>query len=200
MEQFRYERLVVGYHGCDRTVRDRVLFSGKELLESDNDYDWLGRGIYFWEYGRERAEEWAVSRKALGKLNEPSVIGALMYLGNCFDLLDVRFTRYLGEAYKVLVKSVEDSGKNLPKNSQSRPDDPDFLLRRGDCTMMNWSVDRYEFHVADTVPYRARLVSGGRGGVSGISHQKEESHPNCGPGYRLHPRLLPSTVSHEHHL
>lgn len=25
MEQFRYERLVIGYHGCDRDVRDQVL-------------------------------------------------------------------------------------------------------------------------------------------------------------------------------
>jgi hypothetical protein len=41
---------VLGYHGCDKSVANKV-FGGKSLLvASANDDDWLGHGIYFWEH------------------------------------------------------------------------------------------------------------------------------------------------------
>lgn len=39
---------VLGYHGCDQSVADQVL-AGNPFRKSDNDYDWLGPGTYFWE-------------------------------------------------------------------------------------------------------------------------------------------------------
>jgi hypothetical protein len=39
---------VLGYHGCDKKVGERVL-AGERLKPSENEYDWLGHGIYFWE-------------------------------------------------------------------------------------------------------------------------------------------------------
>jgi len=42
--------LVLGFHGCDRSIRDKVVsIEGGQLIPSMNDYDWLGNGIYFWE-------------------------------------------------------------------------------------------------------------------------------------------------------
>lgn len=38
--------IVVGFHGCDRSVADVVLKQGGELERSRNAYDWLGHGIY----------------------------------------------------------------------------------------------------------------------------------------------------------
>ena len=52
MEESLYSRrsnLVVGFHGCDKSVVDAVIAGQTELLASKNDYDWLGNGIYFWE-------------------------------------------------------------------------------------------------------------------------------------------------------
>jgi len=46
-----YARFVVGYHGCDEQLSHDVLLGKKGMEESTNDYDWLGRGIYFWEQG-----------------------------------------------------------------------------------------------------------------------------------------------------
>jgi hypothetical protein len=40
---------VLGYHGCDREVGEAVLAGETELLPSENDWDWLGTGIYFCE-------------------------------------------------------------------------------------------------------------------------------------------------------
>lgn len=32
----------------------------------------------------------------------------------------------------------------LPKNAALHPTDPDFLLRRADCAVTNWTIKRYE--------------------------------------------------------
>lgn len=51
---------VLGFHGCDREVAEKILGSGKEhLKKSENDYDWLGHGVYFWENNPERALQYA---------------------------------------------------------------------------------------------------------------------------------------------
>jgi hypothetical protein len=39
---------VLAYHGCDLAVGERLL-DGDAFKPSNNDYDWLGPGIYFWE-------------------------------------------------------------------------------------------------------------------------------------------------------
>lgn len=36
--------LVIGFHGCDKSVAEKVLAGEEELLASTNDYDWLGNG------------------------------------------------------------------------------------------------------------------------------------------------------------
>ena len=56
MDESLYSRranLVIGFHGCDRSVVEKVI--------STNDYDWLGSGICFWENNEERAWQWAVT-------------------------------------------------------------------------------------------------------------------------------------------
>jgi hypothetical protein len=51
---------VLGFHGCDKSVADRIIPSNKlHLQKSKNDYDWLGNGIYFWENDPVRALEYA---------------------------------------------------------------------------------------------------------------------------------------------
>ena len=39
--------LVLGFHGADKLVVDKVISGQEELLGSENEYDWLGNGIYF---------------------------------------------------------------------------------------------------------------------------------------------------------
>jgi hypothetical protein len=56
--------LVLGFHGCDSTVFERVLYGHEDLEISHNSYDWLGSGIYFWENSFQRAYDWAVEKKA----------------------------------------------------------------------------------------------------------------------------------------
>lgn len=55
----RLPSIVIGFHGCDASVRDGVLTGELDLQPSRNSHDWLGAGVYFWEQNYARAEEWA---------------------------------------------------------------------------------------------------------------------------------------------
>lgn len=39
--------LVIGFHGCTKKVFDAVVLRGDQMKSSNNEYDWLGNGIYF---------------------------------------------------------------------------------------------------------------------------------------------------------
>ncbi|SPF51914.1 hypothetical protein SBA4_4770009 [Candidatus Sulfopaludibacter sp. SbA4] len=49
---------VLGYHGCDRSIGERLL-KGNPFRPSSNEYDWLGPGIYFWEANPQRGLDFA---------------------------------------------------------------------------------------------------------------------------------------------
>lgn len=59
----RYHRQIVAYHGCLADRFEDALLRGIHPPQSDEDYDWLGRGIYFWEHGPFRALDWAGERR-----------------------------------------------------------------------------------------------------------------------------------------
>jgi hypothetical protein len=65
--ELSYQRTVIAYHGCDESVVTGVLLHGQRVTASANDYDWLGRGVYFWEHGPRRALEWAQWRARVFK-------------------------------------------------------------------------------------------------------------------------------------
>ncbi len=50
--------LIIGFHGCDASVRDKLLNDPDEIIISREPYDWLGHGMYFWENNFERALQW----------------------------------------------------------------------------------------------------------------------------------------------
>ena len=133
MPFLEYQRLIIAYHGCDQAVADAALRGG-ELKKSDNDYDWLGTGIYFWEHGPARALERAEFMARRKKVKTPAVIGALIQLGHCFDLLDVRLTENLRLLYPEFEKAMAANGKPRPVNDSTRK------LHRLDCAFLNWAI------------------------------------------------------------
>ncbi len=133
-----HERLVVGYHGCERATARRVLLGEEELTPSSNDYDWLGAGIYFWEHGLARAQQFAEEKRERGELEDPVVIGAYVQLGRCLDLTDTWATR-LARNYDDLSGTLAAAGKLLPVN-HSPGATGERLLRRLDCAVINWCV------------------------------------------------------------
>ena len=89
MADLRYQRTVIGYHGCDEAVAADVLAGRMGLKLSTNLYDWLGGGIYFWEHGPQRACEWATEHARLSgtKIETPSVLGAKINLRDLFGFV-----------------------------------------------------------------------------------------------------------------
>ena len=140
VNQSAYQRFVFGYHGCDASVADHAILSGKHLVPSENDYDWLGEGIYFWEHGPERAMEWAQEKQRRGEINQPAVVGALIHLGNCFDLLDIRSTSILAGAFEILRNVLLARGQQIPENSGGL----DQWRRKRDCAVLNFLLENLE--------------------------------------------------------
>ncbi len=131
-------RTVFAYHGCDVAAAERVLL-GEKFKRSENSYDWLGAGIYFWEYGPNRAFRWAENQKRRGKIKHPAVVGAIIALDRCFDLLDTKFTADLGSAFEVWRSTLDEQGTQLPENTG-----PEKRLRRRDCALINWYLGELE--------------------------------------------------------
>ena len=142
-----YQRLVVGYHGCDRRVAERVLLSGEHLKKSRNRYDWLGEGIYSWEYGHRRAREFAEWKARRGEIAEPDVIGAYLYLGRCFDLADTWATSELAAIHQRLVSDLGIAREPVPENRPAGKGDFDRVLRDLDCAVINAAVARFDLGV-----------------------------------------------------
>ena len=134
----KYDRTVIAYHGCDAAVRDRLL-SGEPFIQSSNDFDWLGAGTYFWEYGERRALQFAHDQQQRGKVANPAVVGALIQLGNCFDLMDTRFTDELASAFDMFEATHRGHGTTMPKNAGV-----DLKLRRLDCAVLNFYLTHLE--------------------------------------------------------
>jgi len=126
----RYDRTIIAYHGCSAETAERIR-AGEPFKQSDNDWDWLGRGVYFWEFGLARAWGWAQEQGA-SKGFVPAVVGAIIQLGECFDLLDTHATEYLAEYTKTYVRSLRDAGKDVPRNRGA-----DFGARYFDCALLN---------------------------------------------------------------
>ncbi len=90
-----YHRTVIGYHGTKRSTALRIVQGLEPFVPSTNRDDWLGNGVYFWEYGPQQAWSWAERlRQVEVKANlwtdkdEIAVLGSMIRLGHCLDLLD----------------------------------------------------------------------------------------------------------------
>lgn len=128
----RYDRTIIGYHGTDTTAAERIL-AGARFLPSEKTYDWLGRGVYFWEFGYDRAVQWAREHRP----DAPAVVGAVIQLGDCYDLLDTRFTRDLAQGAGAFASTWAQTSRALPHNSGR-----DRKARHLDCAVINWWLDQ----------------------------------------------------------
>ena len=128
---------VLGFHGCDAKVGEAILRGSKpHLTPSENEYDWLGHGIYFWEgnparaldFARERAEG---GRNSKGAIKTPFVLGAIINLGRCLDLANSSAIAQVQNAYSTLHDLLRVADRELPDNGAA------MKARRLDCAVFN---------------------------------------------------------------
>lgn len=131
--------IVLAYHGCDRALADKVIDRKESLKPSQNKYDWLGEGVYFWENSPLRALQWAelLKKRSPSKIKDPAVIGAVIDLGHCLDSTDQASLNLLKKSYTSFVALCSSSGSEMPKNEGLHEDDCDLLLRYLDCAVIN---------------------------------------------------------------
>lgn len=131
--RMRYDRTVIGYHGCHAATAERVL-SGDPFEPSCNPWDWLGKGSCFWEYGFDRAWRWAEEHCP----DAPAVVGAVIQLVQCFDLTDTRYTNDLSAWAELFVADTREDRLPVPKNRG----DNELKGRYLDCAIINWTLEQ----------------------------------------------------------
>lgn len=154
LSRLEYQRIIVGYHGCDKAAAMRVLTAEEHLQPSDNDFDWLGRGIYFWEHAPRRALQFAREQKNRDKIESPMVLGAYINLGRCFDLTDVEHTAQLKTAFESFSEAFEETAAELPENKPAGNDDHDLLFRYRDCAVLNWYMKQLDKDSGNSYDYQ----------------------------------------------
>ena len=136
----RASAFVLGYHGCDRTIGEEVLAGRASLKFSENDYDWLGSGIYFWENSARRALDWAKFARdnpqlTRARIRDPFVVGAIIDLGFCLDLLEAESIAVVAKGYQRMRESYEAAGAQMLENKKIGGD---LVIRRLDCAVINY--------------------------------------------------------------
>jgi hypothetical protein len=121
---------VYGYHGTSQSKAANILKHG--FLASDNDYDWLGTGIYFFQDAPIRAKQWATQQHP----NDPAVICAIIQLENCIDLFDVGWQPLLKSLYNPFVESWRSTNQPFPRQDPERS-----KAHRLDCSFLNYSIE-----------------------------------------------------------
>lgn len=132
-----HPHFVLGFHGCDASVGEALLRGEvTHMSPSENDYDWLGNGIYFWEDSPQRALEFAQGRakggrNSKGSIREPFVVGAIINLQHCLNLMDRSALEELRYAHGLLSALAGAARVELPTNGQS------LRARKLDCAVFN---------------------------------------------------------------
>jgi len=186
---------VLGFHGCDETLRNKVVSKKGIVLEpSKNDYDWLGRGVYFWENNYSRALGFA---KYLSKnrphnkkqnIKKPSVIGAIIDLGDCCDLLDSKYLEEHKIAFNTLKATHDLFEVEIPSNVPLKKNG-DLLLRHLDCAVtetankLKKKVTGKEYDSVRGVFFEGKNLYKNAGFKSKNHIQIAVRNPNCIKGY-----------------
>ena len=176
--------LIMGFHGCEKNIWESVLSSGKSIKDSNNSYDWLGHGQYFWENNYERALSWAKEKN----FKEPAVIGAIIGLGKCLNLTDEKHIAEAKNAYELLEEDFNKKELILPINRNIN-NNYDILIRPLDCAVIQYlhTINKS----AQLKPYdsvRGVFIEGSE--IYPTSGIKSKTHiqicvvnPNCIKGY-----------------
>lgn len=181
---------ILGYHGCDQAVADRLL-AGVSFKKSQNDYDWLGWGIYFWEANPKRGLDFVTEalKRAGSKIKTPAVVGAVIDLGSCLDLMSAVGIEMVRAAYESLSETLDAAGQKLPKNR-------DRFRRQLDCAVVEHLHAIYEAQGGFIETVRAVFTEGqeiypGAGFDAKTHIQIAVRNPDCIKGvFRVPPAHL----------
>jgi len=140
---------VYGYHGTSNEKALKILSDG--FFQSDNDYDWLGTGVYFFQDAPVRAMQWAIEQHP----QNPAVIRSRIRLENCIDLLDTKWIPFLKSAYNSFIEQYHNLDRPLPRQNPSRS-----KAHRLDCAFFNYTTEMLATQGQQVEAIRAVFVEG----------------------------------------
>ncbi len=142
---------ILGYHGTSQERAAAILSTG--FRASDNDYDWLGTGVYFFQDAPLRARQWAAQQHP----SNPAVICSRICLDNCIDLFDIGWQPLLKNVYNSFVEQYQTTDRPLPKQNPERS-----KAHRLDCAFFNYSIEFIALQTQQIKAVRAAFVEGER--------------------------------------
>lgn len=184
--------LILGFHGCEKSEQQKLICDPSYIRASNESFDWLGHGMYFWENNPSRGLLWAEQKKMAGRIKEPSVIGAVIDLGRCLDLLDSSNIELLKLCYNLFKADSEKLDNPIPINvNHPRSESHDRDLRYLDCAVIEYThsfLNREKQDPFDSV--RAAFIEGdpiypGAGFNDKTHIQICIINPNCIKGFFL---------------
>jgi hypothetical protein len=147
-----YHRTVVAHHGTRLSTAREIVLGNRPFIPSRNGDDWLGHGIYFWEYAPQQAFEWAKARSLKFKWDEEiAVLGSMIRLGNCFDLLDPLNVKNLSSYYQSYIDTFNQTPDVKPEvNFKAN--------KRLNCAVFNYTHGFLETEGTSIDTYRAAFI------------------------------------------
>lgn len=126
---------IIGFHSCDRELGLRLVNGKDKIRPSNNRWDWLGHGSYFWEQDPTRALHYATeiadgTQKNKTAAKTPFVVGAIIELRNCLNLVESASIEVLNAAYYGLKDLRDIAGQPLSINKGNN--------RALDCDVINY--------------------------------------------------------------
>ncbi|GAC1467890.1 MAG: hypothetical protein NVSMB9_09980 [Isosphaeraceae bacterium] len=151
-----YHRTVVGYHGTRKSVALNAVQAIQQLDWSRNPWDWLGHGIYFWEYAPQQAWLWAETLRRKNRWEEETaVVACMIRLGNCFDLLDPDNAKAIRGFHEIYLEAERDAGREPAANVRAN--------KRLNCAVFEWAYRQFELDRESVDTCRAVFVPSGEG-------------------------------------
>ncbi len=172
---------ILGYHGCSRSVA-QALLDGEPFKPSDNIYDWLGPGAYFWEANPARGIEF-FQETQIRKKRDPddvAVVGAVIDMGYCLDLSSSRGVEAVKDAHRDLKAIFKALGKAMPRNKYGK----DLLLRELDCGVIS------HLHASRKAAGLSPFDT-----VRGVFQEGQRAYPNSGFRARTHIQIAVCNLS-----
>lgn len=143
---YHYPSEIIGFHSCEKEIALAILNGKDELKPSTNSWDWLGDGIYFWEQNPIRALEYAI-QSANGRqfnkvrIKEPFVLGVILELGNCLNLVEPGALSLLTDTYEEMEIVYRKAEKTMPKNEEAK--------RKLDCAVIKYI---HQTNIQENIP------------------------------------------------
>lgn len=132
--------IVLAYHGCDATVRDDLVAGRLPCLKpSQNPYDWLGSGIYFFEGDHRRAQLFAEAahrrpdrQYTRQPIATPATVGALLCVNRWLDMTTQEGHDHFRSGLAKLQNAMRLASLEMPRNRPAHDQDSEVLLRHLD--------------------------------------------------------------------